>query len=249
MIGIPCGISTLLIGKNRKLSLSIIALLTLGPIADGIIAFLILRWLTIDGLTLWAGALSFALISHVLIQPLLVPQRLVVWRIAKENIIRRKRQAALLLAGLVIASAIITSSLVVGDSLDATVRYEIEASWGETDVTLSGFDISTGERVTFSEIVANQLWQEIQLDNSLSEDVKGQQQGIISGASVKSPSGKSLPAVTWASMNSSLDSLGIWPKLGSSTDGIRFIDIEEQNLISSETQIVVNQVLSDELDH
>ena len=248
MIGIPCGISTLLIGKNRKLSLSIIALLTLGPIADGIIAFLILRWLTIDGLTLWAGALSFALISHVLIQPLLVPQRLVVWRIAKENILRRKRQAALLLAGLVIASAIITSSLVVGDSLDATVRYEIEASWGETDVTLSGFDISTGERVTFSEIVANQLWQEIQLDNSLSEDVKGQQQGIISGASVKSPSGKSLPAVTWASMNSSLDSLGIWPKLGSSTDGIRFIDIEEQNLISSETQIVVNQVLSDELD-
>ena len=248
LIGIPCGISTLLIGKNRKLPLWIIALLILGPVADGIIAFLVLRWLTIDGLTLWAGALSFALISHVLIQPLLVPQRLVVWRLAKENVLRRKRQAALLLAGLVIASAIITSSLVVGDSLDATVRYEIEASWGETDVTLSGFDMSTGERVIFSESVANQLWDEIQLDESLEGDIKGQQQGLISGVSISSPSGKSLPAVTWASMNSSIDSLAVWPNLGSSNDGIRFIDIEEQNMVSSQTQIVINQVLSNELD-
>ena len=248
LIGIPCGISTLLIGRNRKLALFTIALLILGPVVDGIIAFLILRWLTIDGLTLWAGALSFALISHVLIQPLLVPQRLVVWRLAKENVLRRKRQAALLLAGLVIASAIITSSLVVGDSLDATVRYEIEASWGETDVTLSGFDMSTGERVTFSENVANNLWDEIQLDDSLRVDVKGQQQGIISGASIKSPSGKSLPTVTWASMNSSIDSQAVWPNLGSSANGIRYIDIEEQNTISDQTQIVVNEVLSNELD-
>ena len=248
LIGIPCGVSTLLIGKSRKLSLLIITLLTLGPVADGIIAYLVLDWLTINGPTLWAGALSFGLISHVLIQPLLVPQRLVVWRIAKENVLRRKRQAALLLAGLVIASAIITSSLVVGDSLDATVRYEIEASWGETDVTLSGFDMSTGERVTFSQGVANQLWNQIQLDDSLADDVKGQQQGLISGASIKSPSGKSLPTVTWASMNSSIDSLAVWPNLGSPNDGIRFIDIQEQNLVSSQTQIVINQVLSDELD-
>ena len=107
--------------------------------------------------------------------------------------------------------------------------------------------MSTGERVTFSENVANNLWDEIQLDDSLRVDVKGQQQGIISGASIKSPSGKSLPTVTWASMNSSIDSQAVWPNLGS-TNGIRYIDIEEQNTISDQTQIVVNEVLSNELD-
>ena len=78
-----------------------------------------------------------------------------VWRLAKENILRRKRQAALLMAGLVIASAIITSSLVVGDSLDSTIIQDVEGSWGETDITLSGFDLSTGERVVISESVAS----------------------------------------------------------------------------------------------
>ena len=78
-------------------------------------------------------------------QPLLVPQRLVVWRLAKENILRRKRQAALLMIGLIIASAIISSSLIIGDSLDATIVNEVEGSWGETDITLSGLDMSNGE--------------------------------------------------------------------------------------------------------
>jgi hypothetical protein len=137
-----------------------------------------------------------------------------VWRLAKENVLRRKRQAALLMAGLVIASAIITSSLVVGDSLDATIIQEVEGSWGETDITLSGFDMSTGERVVISESVANNVWQEINADSSLSRQVSGQQQGIISGVSIATSSGKSLPAVTWAAMNSSIDNEQVWPKIG-----------------------------------
>ena len=48
--------------------------------------------------------------------------------------------------------------MVVGDSLDATVRYEVEGAWGETDITISGFDLSIGERVTLSESVANNMW-------------------------------------------------------------------------------------------
>ena len=34
---------------------------------------------------------------------------------------------------------------------------------GETDITLSGFDMSTGERVTMSELVANKVWLDISL--------------------------------------------------------------------------------------
>ena len=180
-------------------------------------------------------------------QPLLVPQRLVVWRLAKENIFRRKRQAALLMAGLVIASAIITSSLVVGDSLDATITQEVEGAWGETDITLSGFDMSTGERVAMSELVANKVWQDISLDEDLSNLVDGQQQGIISGVSIASQTGKSLPVVTWAAMNSSIDGEQVWPNIGGS-NGIRFIDLAEKNLISSQPNIAINQVLADELE-
>ncbi|DAC52092.1 MAG TPA: ABC transporter permease, partial [Candidatus Poseidoniales archaeon] len=180
-------------------------------------------------------------------QPLLVPQRLVVWRLAKENILRRKRQAALLMAGLVIASAIITSSLVVGDSLDATITQEVEGAWGETDITLSGFDMSTGERVTMSELVANKVWQDISSDDGLSNLVEGQQQGIISGVSIASQTGKSLPVVTWAAMNSSIDAEQVWPNIGGS-NGIRFIDLAEINVISSQPNIAINQVLADELE-
>ena len=248
VVAIPSGISTLFTGRSRNLSFTVITLLTLGPAADAIIAYWIFDWMSIEGMTLWAGALSIAIISHVLLQPVLVPQRLVVWRLAKENVMRRKRQAGLLMAGLVIASAIITSSLVVGDSLDATVRYEIEASWGETDVTLSGFDLSTGERVRISELVAHQLWNDIQQDSDLVDDVKGQQHGIISGASIQGPSGKSLPSVTWASMNSTIDALEVWPNLGSQTNGIRYVDIEEQNNINVQTQIAVNRILAEELE-
>jgi len=248
VVAIPSGISTVLTGRSRNLSLPIKAFLTFGPAIDAILAFWIFGMFSIEGMTLWAGALSIAILSHVLMQPLLVPQRLVVWRLAKENVMRRKRQAALLMAGLVIASAIITSSLVVGDSLDATVRYEIEESWGETDVTLSGFDMSTGERVKISERIAHQLWQDIQLDSGLRGDIKGQQHGIISGASIQAPSGKSLPTVTWASMNSTIDSLEVWPNLGSQENGIRYIDIEEQNNFNEQTQIVINRVLADELE-
>ena len=145
------------------------------------------------------------IICHVLVQPLLVPQRLVVWRLAKENILRRKRQAALLLAGLVIASAIISSSLIVGDSLDATITEEVEGSWGATDITLSGFDMSTGERVALSEVVADRVWQEIVGDDQLNERIIGQQQGLISAVSVSTIGGKSLPSVTWAAMNPTID--------------------------------------------
>ena len=247
LVGIPASISTWQIGRSRQLSKGIVSLLIAAPVVDSIIAYWLFNWFGITGATLWVGSLCIGIISHVLAQPLLVPERLVVWRLAKENILRRKRQAALLMAGLVIASAIITSSLVVGDSLDATIVQEVEGSWGETDITLSGFDLSTGERVVISESVASKVWQDINTDSTLSRQVNGQQQGIISGVSIAASSGKSLPVVTWAAMNSSIDNEQVWPKIGGSS-GIRFIDLAEINLVSSKPNVAVNQVLADELD-
>ena len=183
----------------------------------------------ITGLTLWVGAFCIGIISHILVQPLLVPQRLVMWRLAKENILRRKRQAALLMAGLVIALAIISSSLVVGDSLDATIINEVEGSWGETDITLSGFDMATESALQYLSML-RRCWHEIESNQTLSNIVEGQQQGIISAVSVTSPSGKSLPTVTWAAMNSTIDNQAIWPKIGGKS-GVRFIDIAEVNRV------------------
>ena len=247
LVGIPSGISTWQLARVRQLSKGVLALLVGGPIFDSIIAFWLFELLGISGPTLWVGALCIGIISHILVQPLLVPQRLIMWRLAKENILRRKRQAALLMAGLVIASAIISSSLVVGDSLDATITNEVEGSWGETDITLSGFDFSTGERVVIDERVATNLWSEIGSDNALSGVLTGQQQGLISAVSISAPSGKSVPAVTWAAMNSTIDNEAVWPKIGGKS-GIRFIDIAEVNMIEEEPNIAINQVLADELN-
>ena len=247
LAGIPAGISTMQIGRSRQLSSGVIALLLLAPVIDSILAYWVFAWFGVSGVTLLVGALSVGIISHVLAQPLLVPQRLVVWRLAKENIFRRKRQAALLMAGLVIASAIISSSLVVGDSLDATIIQEVEGSWGETDITLSGFDMSTGQRVVIDESVASNVWEAISVNTGLSTVIEGQQQGVITSVSVSSQSGKSLPTVTWAAMNATIDSEQIWPKIGGSS-GLRFIDIAEANLVSSTPMIVVNNVLAEELE-
>ena len=166
--------------------------LLLVPIADGGLAFALLSAFSVDGATRFVGAFSFGLLSMIFVQPLLVPQRLVVWRIARETVLRRKRQAALLMLGLIIASAIITSSLVVGDSLDATVQYEIEGAWGETDITVSGLDLSTGERVAISESIAREVWVRLQSDEGLKNVMLGQQQGLIAGVSVEAPN-RSLP--------------------------------------------------------
>ena len=201
--------STFGIGRWKQLGVRKVALLILGPVIDALLGYLFLDWLSVSGLTLWAGAFAFGLISHVMIQPLLVPQRLVVWRLAKQNIFRRQRQAALLMVGLIIASAIITSSMVVGDSLDATVRYEVEGAWGETDITISGFDLTVGERVTLSEPLAHEMWEEIQDELSLNAVIKGQQQGLVASASVASMD-TSLNGVTWMAMNSSIDGEHIW---------------------------------------
>ena len=241
-----CAVSTFGIGRWKERSLGKTTLLILVPIVDACIAYLFLDWCSVTGITLWAGAFSFGLISHILIQPVLIPQRLVVWRLATQNILRRRRQAALLMAGLIVASAIITSSMVVGDSLDATVRYEVEGSWGETDITISGFDLAVGERVVVSEELANNMWNGIQQHSDLSKTIIGQQQGLVTSASI-SVDDASLTGITWMAMDRTIDAEEVWPELGTTSQGIRYADVYEANVFSAQTYVAVNQVLADEL--
>ncbi|MFL2949362.1 MAG: FtsX-like permease family protein [Candidatus Poseidoniaceae archaeon] len=216
------------------------------PVIDAALAFLVLDWWLVEGATRFVGALSVGIISLMFVQPLLVPQRLVVWRLARETVLRRKRQSALLMLGLIIASAIITSSLVVGDSLDATVQYEVEGSWGETDITISGLDLSTGERVALGENVANEVWNQAQVQPLLKNALEGQQQGLIAGVSVQGAS-RSLPSITWLAFNASIDDEQVWPPLGD-LNGVRYAEIGAANLDGTDLNVVINEVLSKELD-
>jgi len=246
LLAIVASCATWGLTRTHKISLLSGIGLLLIPIADGGIAFALLTALSVEGATRFVGAFSFGLLSMIFVQPLLVPQRLVVWRIARETVLRRKRQAALLMLGLIIASAIITSSLVVGDSLDATVQYEIEGAWGETDITVSGLDLSTGERVVISESIAHDVWARLQSDDDIKSAMLGQQQGLVAGVSVEAEE-RSLPTITWLAFNGSIDGLEVWPKIGQN-DGIRFADIGAVNGEGLPIHVVVNQVLADELE-
>jgi putative ABC transport system permease protein len=255
VILVPSMISVYGLGRRRQLGWGKICLLIFGPIADALLVFVLLNWLQLSTTNQWVGALSIALLSHVLIQPMLVPQRLVVWRLASQNVLRRKRQAALLLAGLVIASAIITSSLVVGDSLDETVRWEVEVAYDETDIVISGYDPYTGAKVEFSQQLAEEIWQEISTTESLKDDVTGRQYGYSTSVSVSSQNGNSNANIAWFARNASVDSELIWSDIGD--NGLRFSHLYEQNINFNETQtsgqesiayIAVDTVFADELE-
>ncbi|NCG42261.1 MAG: hypothetical protein GWO84_01815 [Euryarchaeota archaeon] len=240
------------LGRRKQLGWAKISLLIFGPIVDALLVFFLLNWLQLSTINQWVGALSVALLSHVLIQPLLVPQRLVVWRLASQNVLRRKRQAALLLAGLVIASAIITSSLVVGDSLDETVRWEVEVAYDETDLMISGFDLYTGAKVEFSQQIAEDIWQEINTTESLKDKIEGRQYGYSTSVSASSQNGNSNANLAWFARNATVDSEMIWSDIGDK--GLRFSHLYEQNINFDETQpssqayIAVDTVFAEELE-
>ena len=209
-----------------------------GPV-DGVLVGLLLAWLDASNMTVLAGSVLFGTMSMLFVQPLIAPQRLLVWRLAKENILRRKRQSALMIAGLVIASSIITSSLVVGDSLDATVRQEVRAAWGETDVLIAGLDPMTGVSVAFDEAVAERFWQALSTNASLSEGLEGRQYGVVSQVSLTAESGLAEPSVSLFARNASVDAEGVWAPLDAST-ALRFSDLQRLNEDDDTLHVVLN---------
>ena len=234
-------------GRLSTLSLGAKSLLLFGPSVDAILVFWVLVWFGLSTLNAFMGGLLAGIVSLTLLQPLLIPQRLVVWRLAWENIRRRRRQSVLMVAGLVIASSIITSSLVVGDSLDATVGYEVEASWGETDVLLSGMNPQTGVSVLFAQDTAQRAWDSMGEDESLEPLLKGRQYGWATSVSLTGPDGVGEPSISWFARNSTVDELGIWAPLGGE-GGLRFSTLAAYNNGAIIPQIAVNKAASDALN-
>ena len=144
-------------GLRKECSAGAIILILIVPFGDGILSFLVLDWLGYASVTSLVGGLMFGVLSLFGIQALVSSRRLLGFRLAWQQLLRRKRQAALLIAGLMIGSAIISSSLIVGDSLDQTVREEVEAAWGDTDVLISGYDTSVGQVTEIPQSIVDDL--------------------------------------------------------------------------------------------
>ena len=161
---------------------------------------------------------------------------IVAFRLAWQQLLRKKRQAALLMAGLMIGSAVISSSLIVGDSLDQTVREEVEAAWGETDLLISGFDATSGQVVEIPQsIVAD-------LRNADVEGLGDIQSGRVVSASVVTADERANPSVAWFALEHRENVI-----IGSKAKGLTWFELEEINRFSTTPKVVINQAFADEL--
>ena len=224
-------------GLRNECSLRARLLLFVTPLADGLLSYFILVWLNYSGSIPFIGGLMFGMLSLFGIQTIISPRRLVAFRLAWQQLVRKKRQTALLMAGLMIGSAIISSSLIVGDSLDETVREEVDAAWGETDVLVSGFDPTIGQVSEISQSIVDQL------RDANVEEINYIQAGRVLSASVVTSEGDSNPSVPWFALEHQANL-----RIGSNDDGITWFELEEANRFSSTPLIAVNQVFSDELE-
>ncbi|MDA1167595.1 MAG: FtsX-like permease family protein, partial [archaeon] len=236
-------------GKSGTISRSKKLLIVMGATTDAVLSMLFLSFLPLSTSSLLFSGILLGIISLAGFQAMLIPQRKLVWRIAIENIRRRKRQAILLIAGFIISSAIISSSFIIGDSLDATITHEVEATWTETDILISGLNPNTGINVAFSEELAERFWLQAMNDDTYASMLQGHMHGVSTTAGVLGPTGLGASSVTVLANNASLEDEGVWPKIGSESEGVRFATIEILNQFNeNEPFVVVNQAFADELE-
>ncbi len=231
------GASVTAYGLRKGCSRRAQALLILVPMGDGILSYFIIIWIDFTSMNGFVGGLMFGLMSLFGIQAILSPRRLLAFRLAWQQLLRKKRQAALLMAGLMIGSAVISSSLIVGDSLDQTVREEVEAAWGETDLLISGFDVTTGQVVEIPQSIVADL---------RSADVEGVgdiQSGRVVSASVVTADERTNPSVAWFALEHRENVV-----IGSKTKGLTWFELEEANRFSTAPKVVVNQAFAEELE-
>lgn len=224
-------------GLRKECSGGALALILIAPLGDGILTYVLLDWFGYVPVTSLVGGLMFGLLSLFGVQALVSSRRLLGSRLAWQQLNRRKRQAALLIAGLMVGSAIISSSLIVGDSLDQTVRKEVEAAWGDTDVLISGYDPSVGQVTEIPQSIVEDL------RNENLENVERFQAGRVLSTAVVTSEGKANPSVPWFALEHNDD-----VRIGSMTEGLTWFELEEINRFSSTPQVVVNQMFADELE-
>ena len=209
----------------------------LTPVADGVLTHVLLEWFEFSSLTAFVGGLMFGILSLLGVQAILCSRRLLAFRLAWQQLNRKKRQAALLMAGLMIGSAIISSSLIVGDSLDQTVREEVDAAWGDTDLLISGFDANAGQVTEIPLSVVDDL------RSSGIQDIDYIQSGRVLSTSVVTAEGKANPSVAWFALEHQDGE-----RIGSKEKGLTWFELEEVNRFATTPQVVVNTAFSDELD-
>ena len=236
-------------GRSKTISIKHQAMVVAFSVVDTTLSVLLLSFLPISNVSLTLAGIVLGLVSLTGFQAILIPQRQMVWRVAFENIRRRKRQATLLVAGFIISSAILSSSFIIGDSLDATIAHEVESTWTNTDILISGFNPNTGTSVTFSEELANRFWQQSMNESTFSESLEGRMHGITSTVSALGPTGLGIASASLFANNATLEEEGHWPAIGDKDDGIQFATLELLNINKQDTPfIVVNDVFADELD-
>lgn len=225
------------IGLRHDCSLKRRMIIIIVPFLDSILSYFVLEWLGLGPSTVFVGSAMFGILSLLGVQALLSPRRLLVFKLAWQQLRRRQRQAALLMAGLMIGSAIISSSLIVGDSLDETVRKEVEAAWGSTDIVISGYDATIGQVVEIpSSIVEDLRTQDVDAVHSI-------QAGRITTASVETTEGIAEPNVPWFALEHQEDA-----RIGSKSNGLTWFELEEASRFSNQSVVVINQALADELE-
>ena len=225
------------IGLRHDCSLKRRMVIIIVPFLDSILSYFVLEWIGLGPSTVFVGSAMFGVLSLLGVQALLSPRRLLVFKLAWQQLRRRQRQAALLMAGLMIGSAIISSSLIVGDSLDETVRKEVEAAWGSTDIEISGYDATIGQIVEIpSSIVEDLRTQDVEAIHSI-------QAGRLTTASVETAEGIAEPNVPWFALEHQEDAL-----IGSASNGLTWFELEEASRFSNQSVVVINQALADELE-
>ena len=231
------GASVTAFGLRKECSRGARALLVVAPLIDGLLSNFILVWLGFTSMNGFVGGLMFGLLSLLGIQAMVSPRRLLAFRLAWQQLIRKKRQAALLMAGLMIGSAVISSSLIVGDSLDQTVREEVEAAWGDTDLFISGFDATSGQVIEIPQSIVSDIRN---ADLTGLDDV---QAGRVVSTSVVTSDERANPSVAWFALEHRENVV-----IGSKSKGLTWFELEEMNRFSGSPKIVVNQAFSDELE-
>ena len=224
-------------GLRRECSFGACSLIVLTPLADGILSYFILIWFGYSSITAFVGGLMLGFVSLFGIQAIVSSRRLLAFRLAWQQLNRKKRQAALLMAGLMIGSAIISSSLIVGDSLDQTVREEVDAAWGDTDILISGYDTNVGQITEIPQSIVDDM------RNADLEGIDYLQAGRVLSTSAATSEGKANPSVAWFALEHQED-----VRIGSNKNGLTWFDLEEVNRFATTPQVVVNQVFSDDLE-
>ena len=141
-------------------------LIPLGTSLIGLSGLLVGSHLTGSVLTSWATSFVFAFLGRDALLVWRSPRHLVLWRLALNNIRRRKRNTAIMAVGLIVGAAVISSSLVIGDSLDATIKENVFITTDKKDLTISGFDTSTGQTTEMNESRMKTMGESLELKSS-----------------------------------------------------------------------------------